>query len=137
MADMEIVLQIIVEIVLLKRIGCYRVAIESSAMQSDYSSIMSNLVAPIEYTEPADFLKVLNTNTMGLVRVVKETIPLLRKNGNGRILSMYSPSGHVPIPLWASYNCSKSAMGMFLDVSKELWLSSHYNIDLAPRIEGI
>lgn len=50
------------------------------------------------------------TNFFGALRVLRETLPHLRKQGSGRILLVGSLAGRTPIPFQGHYSASKAAI---------------------------
>jgi NAD(P)-dependent dehydrogenase (short-subunit alcohol dehydrogenase family) len=55
----------------------------------------------------------LETNFWGCVRVVKQVLPLMRDQGNGRIVLVSSIGGAIGIPFQAFYSASKFALEGF------------------------
>lgn len=52
----------------------------------------------------------LDTNYLGVVRVTNEILPIMRRQGNGRILNIGSVVGLIPGPFGAHYTASKHAI---------------------------
>lgn len=52
----------------------------------------------------------LDTNYLGVVRVTNEVLPIMRRQGNGRILNIGSVVGLIPGPFGTHYTASKHAI---------------------------
>lgn len=68
------------------------------------------LVGALEETTIGDFKDVLDTNLFGAVRMIQAVLPIMRKQGSGRIVNMGSVAGFVPMPFSAAYCASKHAI---------------------------
>jgi NAD(P)-dependent dehydrogenase (short-subunit alcohol dehydrogenase family) len=68
------------------------------------------LAGPVELTPVADAKDQLETNFWGAVRVVQEALPVMRRQGGGRVVLMSSIGGIIGIPFQAFYSASKFAM---------------------------
>ncbi len=68
------------------------------------------LVGAIEEITIAEFKKVVETNLIGAVRMMQAVLPIMRKQGGGRIVNMGSVAGFVPLPDSAAYCASKHAI---------------------------
>lgn len=66
---------------------------------------------PLEFIPIADVQTQLETNVLGVIRVTKVALPLLRM-AQGRIINISSPSGRVTLPFIAPYSLSKAALNM-------------------------
>ncbi|MDR0268308.1 SDR family oxidoreductase [Paenibacillus sp.] len=63
---------------------------------------------------PAEvWLEQMNTNFHGMVRVTQAVLPLMRKQGKGRIIQMSSISGRIGFPGYGPYAASKFALEGF------------------------
>ncbi len=63
-----------------------------------------------EETEPEEFLRVMNTNFLGMVRMNREALPVMRVQGAGRIVMFSSINGLLGIPFQNAYTASKHAV---------------------------
>jgi short-subunit dehydrogenase len=72
-----------------------------------------SLIGPFETTTVDDIKRQYNTNVFGLMNVVREILPHLRKNKGGTILNVASVGGRVGFPLYSLYNGSKFAVEGF------------------------
>jgi short-subunit dehydrogenase len=50
------------------------------------------------------------TNFFGAIRVMQAVIPIMRKQGNGKIVNLTSTGGRISIPLSTFYHGSKFAL---------------------------
>ncbi len=63
-----------------------------------------------EETSPEEFLRVMNTNFLGMVRMNQAALPLMRQQGGGKILMFSSINGLLGIPFQNAYTASKHAI---------------------------
>ncbi|MDB5239437.1 MAG: short-chain dehydrogenase [Spirosoma sp.] len=68
-----------------------------------------SLVSTIEEASADDIRALYETNIIGPVSVIQAALPLLRKQGSGRILGTSSNLGHVTLPVIGYYCSSKWA----------------------------
>ena len=68
------------------------------------------LAGPVELTPIGEAKDQLETNFWGAVRVVQAALPIMRRQGGGRVLLVSSIGGIVGIPFQAFYSASKFAM---------------------------
>ena len=68
------------------------------------------LAGPVELTPITDAKDQLETNFWGAVRVVQAALPVMRRQGAGRVVLISSIGGIVGIPFQAFYSASKFAM---------------------------
>jgi len=71
------------------------------------------LSGAVEQTSIADARDQLETNFWGAVRVVQRALPVMRRQGHGRIVLISSIGGIVSLPFQAFYSASKFAMEGF------------------------
>lgn len=64
-------------------------------------------LARVEETEPADFLRALETNLVGAFRVVHAFLPAMRARGAGHIVTIGSIADRVAYPENGAYSASK------------------------------
>jgi NAD(P)-dependent dehydrogenase (short-subunit alcohol dehydrogenase family) len=68
---------------------------------------------PIE-TAPDEHIRLqMDTNFLGMVRLTKEVIPVMRKQGGGRIINFSSIGGMMGLPFQGFYSASKFAIEGF------------------------
>ena len=63
-----------------------------------------------EETGWEEYEKVMQTNFLGMTRLVNKTLPLLRKQGQGKIVLFSSLNGLLGIPFQSAYTASKHAI---------------------------
>lgn len=68
------------------------------------------LVGAIEETTIDEFRNVLDTNLFGAVRMIKAVLPVMRRQGRGRIVNIGSMMAFLPMPYSAAYCASKHAI---------------------------
>lgn len=73
------------------------------------------LFGVFEYISDEMIQKQLETNVIGLARVIRSSLPLLRASGAGRIVNISSIAGIVSLPLGAWYSVSKFAVEAISD----------------------
>ena len=73
------------------------------------------LVSTIEDLDEKEMFDQYNVNVFGLLRLCKETIPLMRKQNSGVIINISSFLGKMGLPLLAHYNASKYAVEGIVD----------------------
>ncbi len=71
------------------------------------------LCGGIEDTSVSEAKGQFETNFWGVVRMTKETLPHMRRQGVGRIVTVGSMAGHVGLPYQAYYSASKHALEAF------------------------
>ena len=68
------------------------------------------LAGAVELTPVAEAKDQLETNFWGAVRVVQEALPIMRRQGGGRVVLVSSIGGVIGIPFQAFYSASKFAL---------------------------
>jgi NAD(P)-dependent dehydrogenase (short-subunit alcohol dehydrogenase family) len=68
------------------------------------------LSGPVEQTPMAEAKAQVETNFWGVVRVVQAALPIMRRQGSGRLVLVSSIGGIVGIPFQAFYSASKFAL---------------------------
>ncbi len=64
----------------------------------------------IEYTDTEEAKRQFDVNFFGMVRVNHAVLPIMRKQGYGRIINMSSVAAPIAIPFQAYYSASKAAV---------------------------
>ncbi|XP_035205438.1 D-beta-hydroxybutyrate dehydrogenase, mitochondrial-like [Stegodyphus dumicola] len=70
--------------------------------------------SPIEIVTMSSIEEVVNVNLLGMIRVTKTFLPLLRKS-NGRVINIASIAGRLVMPGFVPYSVSKHALIAFSD----------------------
>ena len=63
-----------------------------------------------EETETEEFRRVIDTNYLGMVRVNRSVLPIMRAQGHGKIVLFSSINGLLGIPFQGAYTASKHAI---------------------------
>ncbi len=63
-----------------------------------------------EFTENKDARRLLDVNLFGVVNVVKAVVPIMRRQGSGKIICIGSVAAPIAIPFQAWYSVSKAAV---------------------------
>ena len=64
----------------------------------------------IEYTDTEEAKRQFDVNFFGMVRVNRAVLPIMHRQGHGRILNMSSVAAPIAIPFQAYYSASKAAV---------------------------
>lgn len=67
-------------------------------------------MGPCEEVTPEEYLRVMDTNFLGMVRVNQAVLPLMREQRGGRIIMFSSINGLMGIPFQSAYVASKHAI---------------------------
>lgn len=76
-----------------------------------------SMAAPLEYALERDYRYLFDVNFFGAIAAAQTVIPMMKKQGGGRILYISSVGGILPIAYDAFYSSSKAALNM---LAKEL-----------------
>lgn len=94
-----------------------------------YSSGFS-MASEIENVNEADYKYLFDINLFGVIETFKMVIPIMKKNGGGKILCISSIGSTIPIAYDPYYSSSKAALDMFcyctrLELEKDnIWTTS-------------
>ena len=76
----------------------------------------------VEEVSMTDARSQFETNVFGVLRVLRATLPILRSQGEGRIVLIGSLAGRAPIPFQAHYSATKAAVdALAASLANELW----------------
>jgi NAD(P)-dependent dehydrogenase (short-subunit alcohol dehydrogenase family) len=67
----------------------------------------------LEFEDIEQWEWVLNINVLGMVRMCRAFVPMMKQQGGGKIVNIASQAGITPAPLMGSYNASKAAVVSF------------------------
>ncbi len=88
----------------------------------------------VEFTLTEDAKKLFDLNFFGTVRVSKAVIPIMRKQGSGKIINISSVAAVTPIPFQTYYSATKSAiMSYSMALANEL---SDFGIIVSAVLPG-
>ena len=64
----------------------------------------------LEGANDDQIIRQMDTNLLGTLRVIRNVLPLMRKNGKGTIINISSIAGRMGLPLYSLYHASKYAV---------------------------
>ena len=67
----------------------------------------------VEFTETSDAQRLFDVNFFGMVRMNRAILPLMREQGQGRIVNLSSVAAPVPIPFQTYYSAGKAAVNSY------------------------
>lgn len=67
------------------------------------------IAGPLEFCSVPDVQRQMDVNFMGMVRWLSHVIPVMRKQGSGRIICISSIAGRMGLPFQGAYSASKFA----------------------------
>ncbi len=70
------------------------------------STAAYSVMGPLEACPPAQLLAELNTNVVGALRLFRAVLPVMRRQGGGRILQVTSGLGRAAVPFMGPYGIS-------------------------------
>jgi short-subunit dehydrogenase len=70
----------------------------------------AGITGPIEETPIDEIKKAFQTNYFGSVEMIKEALPIMRKQGGGLIINITSVAGYMGLPYRGAYSASKAAL---------------------------
>ena len=68
------------------------------------------ITGPLEETSETDIKSAFQTNLFGPITIIKECIPIMRKNNSGLIINITSVLGYFGIPFRGIYCATKSSL---------------------------
>lgn len=71
---------------------------------------------PLEFAEPDAVRRQFDVNAFGPLRMTQLLLPAMRAQGSGRIVTIGTVMGGLPLPLLGLYGASKAAMDAFNDI---------------------
>jgi NAD(P)-dependent dehydrogenase (short-subunit alcohol dehydrogenase family) len=90
-------------------------AIEKISNEQETIDVLINnagygLVGPLEELSIQEFKEQFETNVFGVIRVIQEILPIMRKQRHGTIVNISSVAGRIGFPLTSAYVSSKFAL---------------------------
>lgn len=67
----------------------------------------------VEFTDTQDAIRQFDVNFFGMVRMNRIVLPIMRKQGHGRIINISSVAGSIPIPFQTYYSATKAAINSY------------------------
>ncbi|MCU0429254.1 MAG: SDR family oxidoreductase [Cytophagaceae bacterium] len=68
------------------------------------------LATPFEHVRMEELDRLLDTNIKGVLRVSQAVLPIMRKQGSGKIINVSSIGSELGLPYRGMYTCSKAAL---------------------------
>jgi short-subunit dehydrogenase len=73
------------------------------------------ITGPVEDTPTSEMKKVFNTNFFGAIDVMKAVLPVMRKQGSGKIINVTSIAGYMGLPYRGIYSATKGALELTVE----------------------
>ncbi len=73
------------------------------------------LAGPLEYLQMTNVKQVFDTNVFGVIRVCQAVLPIMRRQGEGRIIHIGSIGGEFGLPFRGAYSATKAALAILSD----------------------
>ena len=77
------------------------------------------LPAPIAEADPADWLRMVDVNLVGVLHVTRTVLPGMLERGYSHIVNVSATSGQVASPLFSVYAATKYGPGAFTEVLRK------------------
>ncbi|WP_167736470.1 SDR family oxidoreductase [Nocardioides sp. 1609] len=68
------------------------------------------LRGPVESLEDAELFRQFDTNVLGVVRMIRAVVPIMKAQGTGTVINMSSAVGLLGLPFEGAYSASKHAV---------------------------
>ncbi len=93
-------------------------AINEILQREDHIDVVINnagfgISGAVEFTKTEDAQHQLDVNFFGMVRMNRQVLPIMRKQGYGRIVNLSSVAGAIAIPFQTYYSASKAAINSY------------------------
>ena len=93
-------------------------AINEILQREDHIDVVINnagfgISVAVEFTKTEDAQHQLDVNFFGMVRMNRQVLPIMRKQGYGRIVNLSSVAGAIAIPFQTYYSASKAAINSY------------------------
>ena len=90
--------------------GVNRISEEKGRIDVVINNAGFDLMGPLEETSMDEVKAQFETNFFGPVRVMQAVIPIMRKQGSGRIVNIASVGGRIAVPFHSGYHGTKFAV---------------------------
>ena len=93
-------------------------AINEILQREDHIDVVINnagfgISGAVEFTKTEEAQHQLDVNFFGMVRMNRQVLPIMRKQGYGRIVNLSSVAGAIAIPFQTYYSASKAAINSY------------------------
>ena len=93
-------------------------AVAQILQREDHIDVLINnagfgISGAVEFTGTEEAQRQLDVNFFGMVRMNRQVLPVMRKQGYGRIVNLSSVAGAIPIPFQTYYSASKAAINSY------------------------
>ena len=93
-------------------------AINEILQREDHIDVVINnagfgISGAVEFTKTEDAQHQLDVNFFGMVRMNRQVLPIMRKQGYGRIVNLSSVAGAIAIPFQTYYSAAKAATNSY------------------------
>lgn len=95
-------------------------AVEAAVQAYGHIDVLVNnagvgLWSPVAALTPEDLALAMDVNLYGALRLLNRCVPLMRRQGGGRIVNVSSSLGHVSLPMSGGYSATKFALRALTD----------------------
>ena len=88
---------------------------------------------PISDAKDEDWIRMYETNVLGLMRMTRELLPKLEASGSGHVINIGSIAGREPYPGGGGYNAAKFAVRAISQVMRMEWVGRPVKVtEIAP-----
>ncbi|AGL17139.1 SDR family oxidoreductase [Actinoplanes sp. N902-109] len=84
----------------------------------------------IEDIDPVAYLELLNLNVVSVVTAIQSVLPVMRRQGGGRIVTVSSGTTRMVLPGVGGYAASKSAVNMLTSVARAELADDHIDVSV-------
>ena len=93
-------------------------AVAQILQREDHIDVLINnagfgISGAVEFTGTEEAQRQLDVNFFGMVRMNRQVLPVMRKQGYGRIVNLSSVAGSIPIPFQTYYSAAKAATNSY------------------------
>jgi len=85
----------------------------------------------LEFEDIEQWDWVININILGMVRMCRAFVPLMKQQSGGKIINIASQAGITPAPMMGSYNVSKAAVVSFSETMHLELADSNIHVSVA------
>lgn len=90
-------------------------------------------IGPFEEVDWAEWLAALNINLLGAISLSRQIVPIMKKQGYGKIINLSGGGATAPLPRFSAYAVSKAALVRFTETIAEELAEFHIDVNaIAP-----